>query len=240
MPLLLLLLLILLAPPLLLCRANPVIGICSNDAFDEADINCTLTKGIGVAMFWSGFLNSGVVDQIGIANLARAVGMGIRATTVYMDPCPTGDPAKQVEQLCTYLHSEIPEWRFRVVINLMRKDGWTANRTQNRAFVVSLTKALNADRRCFGVLYRTSQVDYNELFGADFLGLSGEILAIYVEHDGNSRLRNFKAFGGWIRPLFKEFVADTEQYCDKVISLIASAIESAVDDTEELLAQPNV
>ncbi len=212
------------------------LGVVTSDTFNTSDILCLESNNVSAHLYWRGYLSTGVVDKVGIANLIKAIDLDMKDTTVYMNPNPSGDPIKQAEELCSYIGTQTDKYRFRILVRLMRGDRWASDAGKNRAFVLNLTKTIISQQEgCFAVGFYTSKADFNAIFGDDFTALSGRYLSIYAEHDRNPELRNFKSFGGWERPRNKEFLVDSTKYCGKRVNVIASVPSSSSTEEDSVL-----
>ncbi len=223
----LLAILMLSATGLCICK----LGIDTADSFNDTDIDCLVANNISNKLYWRGYKSTGVIDKVGVANLALAVSRGITTTSVYMNPNPSGDAAKEADEICSYLSEQITSYSFRIIVRLTRGDRWSSDISKNRAFVLNLTKAISDDRRCYGVGFYTSKLEFESLFGGDFTALKGRFLMIYINRDNDPVLHNFRSFGGWTSPLTKEYTEDTHKFCGKTVKLLAMVCKP--DECEE-------
>ena len=153
------------------------------------------------------YCSTGKVDPNALASLKAAKAAGVPLIGGYIFPCvKCGDVASQVRDARTLLdgvNASATLW-----LDIERYD-WSSNQTSNRDFIAAMTDACLAQGGRCGVY--TSLNSWSAIAGASWDYPNSRGLPLWYPHyDGKPSFEDFKSFGGWSRPVMKQYLGNEE------------------------------
>eukprot|EP01022_Parablepharisma_sp_SALTPOND_P026932 TRINITY_DN65250_c0_g1_i1.p3 TRINITY_DN65250_c0_g1~~TRINITY_DN65250_c0_g1_i1.p3 ORF type:complete len:215 (-),score=13.72 TRINITY_DN65250_c0_g1_i1:101-745(-) len=174
------------------------------------DISCLKSKGFELIIPRC-YHSYGAVDKNCPKNLAHAKAAGLSAD-IYIFPCSKcGNPAKQVEDTIKYVKSEVYG---RIWVDVERYH-WNTDKAVNRKFIREMVNAIEKAGKKAGIY--TSTHSWNAIVGNDWDELS-RLPLWYPHYDKHPSFKDFKSFGGWHKPLMKQYVGN-EKVCGGTVDL---------------------
>lgn len=176
-------------------------GVDVSAPYDSGHFHCLRSLNLRFAIVRC-FESLGRPDPNCAGTVAAAHAGAMDRVDAYMFPCGRCGNAKgQVDALIAYFNEH------KVLVKTLWLDiegtqYWTGNLDANRAFMTELVDACASAGLATAIYSSASQ--WSELFGADFV--KGNNLPLwYAHYDGLPEFSDFRSFGGWSKPAFKQF-----------------------------------
>lgn len=124
----------------------------------------------------------------------------------YIVPCPSCDAAKQAAEIGATINGS-GYWTMRSAVSVMGKE-WSNNKAKNVVFLRKLLEELTKQTVWTPAIV-TNEREWSRIMGSSVTEFSRENGLWYVKHDGIAERKGFKAFGGWTRPIGKQYGSGT-------------------------------
>jgi len=155
------------------------------------------------------FRKVGVIDSNAADTIRNARTAGISNVDGYIFPCfNCGNPRAQVQTAVQNLHENKAEidgiW-----IDIESPEYWSLSAIDNLNFIRELVDEVKNQNYSVGIYASASQWDPITNGSIDFR----DVRLWHARWDKNESFDNFKSFGGWTKPVMKQYVGDVAQ-CD--------------------------
>lgn len=173
-------------------------GLDIYDAFK--DVACLKRQNISLLIIRC-YQSLGRADPNCKHNLQAAKTAGVPAD-LYVFPCvKCGNPEKQVADTIKNAQGE----KYGTIWIDLEIFAWYKEKAKNKEFALAMVKAVEKAGKKVGIY--TSAHNWGEIFGMDWTALAKYPLW-YAHYDKDPSFKDFKAFGGWTKPMIKQYTGE--------------------------------
>ena len=181
------------------------IAFCAEHGVDVSTLHpdCKCLKSHGESFFIPRcYQSGGRVDPNCAKNLENAHAAGL-TTGLYIFPCfPCGNAAKQVEETIAAVGSH-PVDIYWVDVE---KYHWSPDKAKNREFIKDMVNAIHSKGKAPGIY--SNYYMWQDIVGLDWSEMS-HLPLWYAHYDKLESCSDFKSFGGWTKPKYKQYQGTT-------------------------------
>jgi GH25 family lysozyme M1 (1,4-beta-N-acetylmuramidase) len=184
--------------------------------FNVSTDQCLKSKGYKFAIVRV-FQSFGNVDPHGKQNLINAHKANL-TTGAYMFPCRSKSANSQVDSVVKELDSTTYDYLWLdIETNPSKGCGWSSNTKSNCDFLMDLINRVKHHKKNPAVY--CSEYMWKTIMGSDqACPQAGTVLLWYPHYNGVKNFNDFKPFGGWKKPLIKQF-SGTNSVCGARIDM---------------------
>ena len=179
--------------------------LCADHGVDVSTLHpdCKCLKSHGQSFFIPRcYQSNGKVDPNCAKNLDNGHAAGLKIG-LYMFPCfSCGNPAKQVEDTIKDVGSRPVDIYWVDVEKL----GWSSDKNKNREFIQAMVNEIKSKGKKAGIY--SNYYMWQDIVGLDWSAMSDHPLW-YAHYDKLEACSDFKPFGGWKKPMFKQYQGTT-------------------------------
>eukprot|EP00806_Schmidingerella_arcuata_P001823 Macronucleus_2645.p1 GENE.Macronucleus_2645~~Macronucleus_2645.p1 ORF type:complete len:237 (+),score=22.63 Macronucleus_2645:1-711(+) len=229
------------ASALLAASSSAYTGVDVSTLVSESTWECLMSPGGEGAVEWvsvRALITNGQTDSNAPDTIKNARTAGIKHVSAYILPCVScGDGAKQVNDTVYLLNSNNAEpdmyW-----YDVAASD-WSTDLKSNQDFIKDMVIKGQSLGITAGVY--TSRSNWDKVVGLDWTYPSEQGLPLWYAHnDDTASFSDFEAFGGWTKPIVKQFEKN-QQSCgagldyDYMSSLSGLELDHITDEFEPFL-----
>jgi GH25 family lysozyme M1 (1,4-beta-N-acetylmuramidase) len=184
-----------------------VFGFDISQPFNLSTFQCLKKNGFKFAII-RGYQSFGSVDKNVVNNLQNAKSAGL-ATSIYMFPCPSKAPQKQVDDLMKAVNAKLYDKIYvDVETNPSPGCGWGSNGKSNCDFLNSILNRIKYYKKEAAVYCSASM--WKTIFGSNNAcpSVSSNHPLWYPHYDNMASFSDFKAFGGWKKSNIKQYASN--------------------------------
>eukprot|EP01087_Luapelamoeba_hula_P006378 TRINITY_DN1645_c0_g1_i1.p1 TRINITY_DN1645_c0_g1~~TRINITY_DN1645_c0_g1_i1.p1 ORF type:complete len:218 (+),score=23.67 TRINITY_DN1645_c0_g1_i1:43-696(+) len=178
-------------------------GVDVSEATSESSFACLKKEGYDYAIVRA-YQSFGRPDPAGPISVDAAWKAGMAHVDVYMFPCPkcASSAATQVKEAIEYLASHRVKYGT-FWLDIEGPQYWSSNKDTNKKFIEELLEAVKAHGQHASIYTSASQ--WIPIVGSwDAPGRSG-VRLWYANYDSAENFNDFREFGGWRRPSYKQY-----------------------------------
>ena len=165
-----------------------------------SNLVCLKQAGYNYAIF-RGYRSYGIFDPVILDNLKNAETAAIKAD-VYLFPCVKClNPRAQVDTLV----DGIKNYKYGMIWIDIEIYAWNDNLVTNQQFILDMIDQVK--KRGVSVGVYTSYHNWEYIVGINWEGIK-EVPLWYAHWDRVMSFDDFKPFGGWTKPVMKQFASD--------------------------------
>jgi len=186
---------------LLLLYTHQSLGFDHELLHNVSNLVCMKQAGYNYAIF-RGYRSTGIFEPLIQQNLRNAEAAGIAHVDVYLFPCVSClNPRVQVDTLVDGLKG----YNYGMIWIDIEIRAWNDDFATNQQFILDIVDQVK--KRGVPVGVYTSYHNWENIVGINWEGIK-EVPLWYAHWDRATNFNDFKPFGGWTKPVMKQYASD--------------------------------